>query len=150
MPGWDINPYNNGGCLIFYDAASPSGILATGIPGTTAIASVLALSSFVGPGSMGFYNQFQTLGTNFQTADDRYIGFRFSNDAATPVTYYGHLLIRSGGTTGFPASIVSYGYENTGLAVTIGAVPKIGTFAMLGLGLAGIAGLSNLRRRRVA
>ena len=150
MPGWDINPYNNGGCLTFYGAASPSGILATGIPGTTAIASVLVPSSVVGPGSTGFYNQFQTLGTNFQTAGDRYIGFRFSNDAATPVTYCGYLLIRSGGTTGFPASIVSYGYENTGLAVTIGAVPEIGTFAMLGLGLAGIAGLSNLRRRRVA
>ena len=57
--------------------------------------------------------------------------------------------IQTNGPLGNPATILSYAYENTGLAITT-PVPEASSFAMFGLGLAGIAGLSAWRRRRAA
>ncbi len=150
VPGWDINPYNNGGGLTFYGAASPSGILATGTPGTLAVASVLTPGSVVSPTPAGgaFYNQFQTTAPGFQSTGDRYVGLRFQNEG-TGAANYGWMLIRSGADVGFPAAIVSYGYENTGLAITV-PVPEPTTYALFGMGLAAVAGLTAIRRRRNA
>lgn len=152
VPGWDINPYNNGAGLTFYGAASPSGVLATGTPGTTAEATALSFGALIG--SSGQYNQFQTRGTAFQTAGDRYVGFRFVNEGAANIANYGWMLIRSGDTAGFPSSIVSYGYENTGLSITAGqvagVVPEPSTYAMFGLAFAAAAGWRRLKARRAA
>ncbi len=150
VPGWDINPYNNNAGLTFYGAASPSGILvgSIGVPPTTSIALVLSAGDTVGPA--GTYNQFQTTAPGFQTAGDRYVGFRFQNEA-TGTANYAWMLLRSGDAAGFPAAIVSYGYENTGLAITVpSAVPEPASYALFGLGLAAIGGLTAARRRRAA
>ncbi len=151
VPGWDINPYNNNAGLTFYGAASPAGVLATGTPGTTAQALALPFGFLIGSG--GQYNQFQTVGTAFQTAGDRYVGFRFINEAAGNAQNYGWLLIRSGATAGFPAGIVSYGYENAGASINAGAVaaiPEPSTYAMFGLAFAAAAGWRSLKGRRAA
>ena len=154
VPGWDINPYNNGAGLTFYGAASPSGVLveSIGVPATTSVAVALSFGSTISSG--GIYNQFQNVGTNFQTAGDRYLGFRFINEGAGSILNYGWMLIRSGDTAGFPASIVSYGYENTGLSITAGqvagVVPEPSTYAMFGLAFAAAAGWRRLKARRAA
>ncbi|HEY1089764.1 MAG TPA: PEP-CTERM sorting domain-containing protein [Burkholderiaceae bacterium] len=148
VPGWDINPYNNNAGLTFYGAASPSGIMATGTPGTTAVATALAFGALIS--SAGQFNQFQTVGTAFQAEGTNYVGFRFQNEV-TGAQNYGWALISSGATAGFPASILGYAYENTGLSITAGqvsAVPEPSTYAMFGLALAGAAGIGSWRRRR--
>ena len=45
--GYDFNPYNNNSGLTFYGNISPSGILATGTPGTTAQARVLQFGDLI-------------------------------------------------------------------------------------------------------
>lgn len=150
VPGWDLNPYNNNAGLTFYGAASPSGVLATGTPGTGAESVALSFGALIS--SAGQFNQFQTRGTAFQSGGTNYLGFRFLNES-TGATNYGWALISSTATTGFPASILGYAYENTGLSITAGqtgVVPEPGTYALFGLGLAGFAGLSAWRRRRAA
>ena len=123
VPGWDINPYNNGAGLTFYGAASPSGVLATGTPGTTAEASALAAGASVSPTpAPAFYNQFQTKGTAFQTAGTRFLGLKFQNEV-TAVPNYGWMEIVSGATAGFPATISRYCYQNDGTAITVGTTP---------------------------
>ncbi len=149
VTGWDLNPYNNGAGLTFYGSASPGGILATGTPGTGAVATSLAFGALIG--STGQFNQFQTLGTNFQNASGLgYIGLRFLNEG-TGIQNYGWAEFSTTGGDGFPATLTRYAYENTGLSITagnVGVVPEPSTFAMFGLALAGAAGFSALRRRR--
>jgi hypothetical protein len=147
VTGWDINPYNNGAGLTFYGAASPSGVLATGTPGTGAVATLLGPGALIS--SAGQFNQFQTQGTAFQTAaSGSYVGFRFMNES-TGVLNYGWLQLTTGATAGFPAAIIGYAYENNGGSITT-PVPEASTFAMFGLGMAGLAGLSAWKRRRQA
>ena len=148
--GWDINPYNNNAGLTFYGAATPSGIMATGTPGTTAVASALAAGALIS--AAGQFNQFQTVGTAFQGGGMNYLGFRFQNEA-TGQQDYGWLLVSSTAGNGFPTSILGYAYENTGASIMAGqttAVPELSTYAMFGLAFAGAAGLSAWRRRRQA
>ncbi len=151
VPGWDINPYNNGGGLTFYGAASPSGVLATGTPGTSAVATPLPLGFVIGAPVAGtfFYNQFQTTAPGFQTTGSRYVGIRFQNEGLA-LQNYGWLLINSGPTAGFPASIVAYGYETNGGQILAGAVPEPSTYAMFGLALVAGLGLRGWRNRRAA
>jgi len=150
VPGWDINPYNNNGGLTMYGAASPSGILATGTPGTLAVATPLAFGAVIGP--LGQYNQFQTTAPGFQTAGLRYVGLRFENEALGTQNY-GWMLINSGGNAppngGFPATIVSWAYETNGGQILAGAVPEPSTYAMFGLALAAGLGLRGWRNRRM-
>ena len=153
-PGWDINPYNNGAGLTFYGAASPSGVLATGTPGTGAVATALALGGLIS--SAGQFNQFQTVGLQFQTAGTRFLGFRFLNET-TSAQNYGWLRVVSGGLPspdgGFPTLITAYGYENTGLSITAGAVaavPEPATYLMFAAAIAGALGRRALKARRQA
>jgi len=149
VSGWDFNPYNNGGGLTFFGAVSPSGILATGTPGTGAVATPLEIGDVIG--SAGQYNQFQTQAPGFQTAGLRYVGVLFDNEALG-VQNYGWLLINSGASTlpdgGFPATIVSWAYETNGGQILAGAVPEPSTYAMFGLALAAGLGLRGWRNRR--
>ena len=153
VPGWDINPYNNGAGFTLYGAAAPSGVLATGTPGTGAIALNLAFGTPIAPG--GQYNQFQTLGTQFQGGGNGYLGLTFMNEG-TGVLNYGWVLFNtsagSGTNVGFPASILGYAYENTGTSINAGAtgVPEPSTVALLGVVAAGALGLREWRRRKAA
>ena len=123
VPGWDIDPYNNGAGLTFYGSASPAGILATGSPGTSAETSVVAAGAPISPTpAPAFYNQFQTRGTAFQTAGTRFVGIAFLNESTSAINY-GWLEVVSGATAGFPATISRYCYDDTGAGITAGTTP---------------------------
>ncbi|MBD8532556.1 MULTISPECIES: PEP-CTERM sorting domain-containing protein [unclassified Massilia] len=148
IAGYDFNPYNNNSGLTFYAAAAPSGILATGTPGTSAEARVLSFGDLIS--ASGQYNQFQTRGTAFNVTGQEYVGLRFLNES-TGIVNYGWALMSTTAGNGFPASVLGYGYENTGLSITAGQtaavaqVPEPGSFALLGLAL-GAMGM--IRRRK--
>jgi hypothetical protein len=151
VSGWDINFYNNNAGLTFYGTASPYGVLATGTPGTTAVARDLAAGTVIGPG--GQFNQFQTVGTNFQDSGNHVLGFSFLNEG-TGITNYGYarLTTTAGVSPGFPATITQLVYENSGASLTVaaagaGAVPEPASWAMM---ILGIGAIGFVARRRTA
>ena len=153
LTGYDINPYDNGAGLTFYGAASPSGVLATGVAGTSAVAQKLTAGTTISATpTVGFYNQFQTVGTAFQTPGLGYLGLRFLNES-TGVVNYGWVEVSSGtggAFPGFPASITRWAFENTGLSINAGqttAVPEPGTTAALAMGALSL-GAAGVRRWR--
>lgn len=152
VPGWDINPYNNNAGLTFYGSAAPGGVLVGFIdaPPTASVATALSFGALIS--AAGAYNQFQTQGTNFQTAGTRYLGFKFLNEGTT-VYNYGWLRVVSGALPlpngGFPTLITAYGYENAGASITAGAglVPEPATYLMFAAALAGALGRRALKAR---
>ena len=151
VPGYDINPYNNGAGLTFYGAATPQGVLATGTPGTLAVAQSLNPGDVVSPTpAVGFYNQFQTRGEAVTaTSGTKYVGLSFTNEG-TGVLNYGYLQLNVGAQTGvdlgFPVTITGYAYDNAGVGITIPAVPEPATAGLAALAI----GAAALRRKRSA
>ena len=71
-----------------------------------------------------------------------YLGLEFLNET-TGTTDYGWVQINTTGTTGFPATITGFAYDDSGAAILAGAVPEPGTnvaltFGALALGAAGV------------
>ncbi len=131
VAGWDFNPYNGGNtALTFFTPSQQSslfGILATGMPGITADAQALRDGEGVWPNpTTGFYNRSITRATNFHTPGRRYIGIAFFNEAASIINYGWVKLISGDGTgndAGFPVTIDSYCYEDSGQMIPVGLVP---------------------------
>lgn len=154
VTGWDFNVYNNNAGLTFYGNATPGGILATGTPGTTAVARDLAAGTVID--ASGQFNQFQTQGLLFQTGGNHVVGFRFLNET-TGIYNFGYARITTttgtGTSVGFPATITQMVYENTGAALTVAGavtpgVPEPATWAMMMIGF-GAMGAAMRRRSSV-
>lgn len=140
--GWDFNIYSNGTTLTFFTPAAPSG------QGTLSSGPVaLALLAGQSISSAGSYQPGQSLGNNFNLTATQYVGMRFYNETTT-LTHYGWVQVRTtgGAGNGFPASVVSYAWEDTGAAILAGQVPEPTAVGLLGLTLGGLG----LRRRRNA
>lgn len=143
VPGWDINPWSATG-LGFFNPASPAG----GAYVVTApnFAANLAPNTLIGAGSSygagGSANTAQWV----LNSSDNLLGFRFTNEG-TGLVHYGWARLGLSGTIAGARSVVEYAFESdagVGILAGVAVVPEPSSFAMLGLG---VAGLLAARRR---
>ncbi len=147
--GWDFNPYSNGGTLAFYWNPTPAA--SNGGVGSGTTYSDLTLGSMVSSASTFIANTGTAATVNLRSTGTHYVGFRFFNEATSAINY-GYAVFSLVGTTGFPATLVSYSYENTGGAITVTAVPEPSTNALLAIAALalGAMGVRAWRRQSAA
>lgn len=109
------------------------------------IATPLAVGASVGAASTfasGVVN------ANSAASGINYFGIRFANEG-TGITNYGYLAVQQTANPPIAGSVrvLGYAYENTGLAITVSAVPEPSTALMM---LCGIAAAGALRLRKTA
>ncbi len=143
-PGWDFNPYNSGTSLSFFWSSTPSqssGVAAT----ATGPYLDLALGSTISSAST-FAQVTATANTAaFQVPGTHTLGFRFYNEGTAAINY-GYMSLTSGGPTGFPLTINSWSFENSGGAISV-PIPEASTTLMMTFGALALGAL-NLRKLR--
>ncbi len=147
--GWNFNPYNGGSSLAFYWAGaglsqnmgvstgSGSIVYADLAPGTVINASPNFTAATAGTSA------------NYLTTGIHILGFEFINSNTSAVNF-GYAFVQTTASTGFPATILGWSYENTGAAITV--VPEPSTTALLAVSalVAGALGVRAWRRQRAA
>ena len=117
VPGWDLDPWGSTNLQMFWPSV-PSTSTSGGVASTaTGPYLVLAPGDTVGPAST-FSRTVAATNPNFWVTQTGYMGFRFQNEATGQLNY-GYMEISTTAATGFPATIISIVYENTGAAITI-------------------------------
>lgn len=119
--GYDFNPYASSGNLSFY---WPGPVTTDeGGAATATVYNVAAPGDTIGPAST-FINSGATAAmANWRAVGgvNGYLGFRFRNTDTNTINY-GYMNINNvgaTGTTGFPVTLVSYTFDNSGAAITI-------------------------------
>ncbi len=125
VAGWDINLYQTGASALYFfwpsAPANSAGGLAVGTvyQALSAGALIDATGTYSvasgGGGAANFVN-WQTTNTG------KYLGVRFYNESTAAINY-GWLQLDTGAAGGFPATINSYCYDNTGAGITAGTTP---------------------------
>ncbi|MBS0660243.1 MAG: hypothetical protein JSR82_18635 [Verrucomicrobia bacterium] len=152
VSGWDLNPYlaSGGTRLGFYWNPSPAS--SNGGVATAGQYTDLSIGTTIS-GASTFINTIAAT-NNFLTAGQHVLGFRFFNESTSTINFgYAVFNMTAGATNGFPATLVSYSFENTGGAITYtpAAVPEPGTAVTGLLALAlGAGAVRNWRRRQTA
>lgn len=144
--GYDINPYFSGSgtaAALFRFLTPTTG----GTVGSGGIATALAAGATIGPASTFASG---VINANQAVSGINYFGFKFINEG-TGATNYGYLTVQQLANPPIAGSVkvLAYAYENTGLAITIPAVPEPSTALMM-LGGALAAGAWRLRKNRAA
>lgn len=143
VAGWDFNPYNSGTALSFFWSATPS--QASGVASTTTGPYLdLAGGTLISAASTFAQVTAATATAAFQVPGTHTLGFRFWNESAGAVNY-GYMSMTSGGANGFPLTINSWSFENTGGSIAV--VPETSTTLMMSMGALALGAL-NLRRLR--
>jgi len=142
VPGWDINPWGTPG-LGFFNPTTPAGgvyvLSAAATAANLAVGTSISGASTFGAGSTANVAQWTLNSSN------NYFGFRFLNEGGGTV-HYGWARLAFGATVA-ERSLVSYAFESSPLtAIPAGVIPEPGTYALMGLGLAGL--LFAVRRRK--
>ncbi len=151
VAGYDFNPYlaYYGTQLGFYwgPAATRGGGVAASA--TTGPYLDLATGTTISSASTFTAVILGTTGSPYLTDGIHTLGFKFVNAAGT--TDYGYIQIQTTtGSTGYPATILGWVYDNTpGTAITVSAVPEPSSLAALAL-IGGAAGVRAWRRRKAA
>ena len=123
-PGWEFNPFGTvaNGLTFFF---------LTGAPNTSAGASsagaytVLASGASIGPANTYISATTVTAAANWRAGSfGQYFGLRFYNES-TLTTNYGWIQLDTAGTTGHPAVIRGYCYENTGAPILAGSTTPV-------------------------
>lgn len=118
-PGWEFNPFGSTNLSFFWPTtpAASHGAVPNG-----ANYAVMAAAEVIGPSST-----FSTTATNTlwrAGSTGQYLGLRFYNEAATAINY-GWIQLDSTGTSGHPATIRGYCYENTGTQILAGSTTPV-------------------------
>lgn len=145
VAGWDFNPYNSGTALSFFwnGAVLNLGGVASS---TTGPYVDMSAGGIVGPTST-FAKVTATAATiPFQSPGLHVLGFGFLNEG-TGVTNFGYMVLESAGTNGFPLTIRSWSYEDTGAEITVPAIPAPAALAPLSMAALALGGR---RSRRIA
>jgi hypothetical protein len=147
--GADFNPYNNGTTLAFFGTGGTvNGTLSTA---TATNSPTLRLNMGDLIGAAGAYVTGQSVGSAFTSGGQGYVGVRFVNEALGGITNFGWVLLSTtSGSSGFPVTVVSWAYENSGGSIAAGAIPEPSTTALLGVMAAGAFGVRQWRRRKAA
>jgi hypothetical protein len=166
-PGWDINPYVNGGStgafFGMYLPASTTQLVKSSAPAAggadvanlPAGSSIGPASTFIGqPSQFGFMNN-ATVG-DWVPAGSGYMGIEFKEPGVNGgATVYGWVQISKtiagdpprNGPTGI--TFVDWAYDNSGASITAGNVPEPSSLALLATGATGLfvrRGRAKLRR----
>ncbi|HRK30128.1 MAG TPA: hypothetical protein PLD59_03540, partial [Tepidisphaeraceae bacterium] len=137
--GWDFNPYNTASGLgIYWNPATVGGLRGAGV--ATAPASVVYAD--LAPGSVidatsPFTSSIQGTSLNYRNTGSKFLGVRFVNEG-TGAMNFGYVKIDTTATTGFPATINGWVYDDSGAGVTIPPIPEpsTGLLALAGGALA--------------
>lgn len=120
IAGFDVNPYQGGGELLFYwagDRINANGGVAVDESGAH---RVLRVGDTVGPHSVfsAAANGASKETAGFLAGGEGYLGVKFI-DEATGKTHYGYVHLLTSAPSGFPAVILGYAYNKAGGAITI-------------------------------
>ncbi|MCA3242142.1 MAG: PEP-CTERM sorting domain-containing protein [Rubrivivax sp.] len=143
VPGWDINPWGGTGFGFFSPSAPLGGAYVLSAPSTVGNlapgATVSGASTF---GSGATANTAQWL----LNSSDNFFGFRFVNEAGGGSLHYGWAQIAFGSTL-TNRTLVQYAFEATPMTA-IAVVPEPGTYALMSLGLLGVAAAARRRMQK--
>ena len=144
VPGWNWNPYNGGTGLQFFWNSAPTPNVNGGLTLDATTYAVLTPSTPISGANM-YLNSTSTAATAaWRAGANGYLGIRFIN-SQTNQTNYGWVHFQTSGTSGFPATIMEYLYENSGQPI---GVPEPSTTALLGVMAAGALGVRAWRKRK--
>lgn len=118
VAGWDLNPYNTATGLGIYWAPQGTAPVRNAAVGNTATGpiTVLVPGASIGPTST-FTSAIQAA-SSLRPTGDRFFGFRFFNEATSTINF-GYARITTTSPNGFPATLVSVVYEDSGAPITI-------------------------------
>ncbi len=116
---YHFNIWQSGGSAAFYFVTQTPANTYGGVSSGGAY-SVLTSGAVIGPASTFIASTSIAASANWRSASnvDGYFGFRFYNTATSQVNY-GYARITTTGTSGYPATIVSYAYNSAGNPITI-------------------------------
>ena len=146
VPRWDINPYGSGS-LLFYPTQPPAPANTSGYTNQLSFGTPIGASFIAGivTPPVAAWNLNST---------NNFVGFRFLNegaDLASPAddtVHYGWMQLGMGASVN-SRTLVSYAFESTPLtSIPAGVIPEPSTYAVMGLGLAGL--MVAARRRKQA
>lgn len=141
VPGWNWNPYNGGtGLQFFWNGPAPN--INGGLSLDQITYAVLPAGSGVGPANTYLNTTSATATANWRAGADAYLGIRLLNSQTNQINY-GWVHFDTTGSTGFPATIIEYAYDNMGNPI----VPEPSTTALLGVMAAGALAMRGWRTR---
>lgn len=126
VAGWDINLYATASALYFFWPSTPASSHGGLADGSGTVYASLSSGATIGPA--GTYIVSSGSGgpapfVNWQTTNTgHYLGVRFYNESTSSINY-GWLQLDTGASGGFPATINSYCWEDSGAAITAGTTP---------------------------
>jgi hypothetical protein len=121
--GWDWNPYTTGGNLAFYWGGTTNpqsgGVVATA---TTTPFLALAAGTMIDATSTFAQTANAAATSNFRGVTGAYLGVRFQNEGTGTVNY-GWVRLNTPATTGVPAVITAFCFEDSGAGIPAGTTP---------------------------
>lgn len=117
-PGWDFDPYNSGTSLSFFWNGTPANSTSGVASSTTGPYLDVAPGTVISSASTFAAVTATAATAAFQSNATHRLGFRFFNEGTGAINY-GVATISNGGTTGFPMTITSWSFENSGASFTV-------------------------------